>query len=551
MKNDPDQVMSKTQVRRIEQYKDRWSSYGANTGILEISEKLSPRELKKYEIFHDYDEKFLEKISADVSILKWQKNITLFEEGSYLDLAFFIIQGQVEVYLTRVKDLEASRLSMPLFDPHRTVTIDAGAEPKGRVFEDSIYHSQIKKYEGQKTNLVFLSVMDFDLPVGNKLKLAAGEIFGEIGALSGWPQSVTARTVTECEMVQIRVPALRLMKRKSRALKNRIDKIYRDRSLVSHLKGTPILQSCDDAFIARLAKKVELISCDPDEIITTEGEPVDALYIVRSGFVKLCQKLGEDNIVVSYLSKGMTLGEEGLLVEGLDTWQFSASSVEYSEVVKIARADFEQIIATYPGIEKSLWASTVSRIEETGYVKKNIDQSEFIETALNEGLVQGSSIFVIDLNVCTRCDDCVRACAETHGGLARFVREGDKYDNLLITRACYHCQDPVCLIGCPTGAIHRTNVGDIVAIDDELCIGCKSCANNCPYDAITMYETGEVWPANMIPEGLRGKDRLLATKCDLCYQSPTGPACVRNCPHGCAFRVGSLDEFQELLSGSD
>ena len=145
MKNDPEQVMSKTQVRRIEQYKDRWSSYGANTGILEISEKLSPRELKKYEIFHDYDEKFLEKISADVSILKWQKNITLFEEGSYLDLAFFIIQGQVEVYLTRVKDLEASRLSMPLFDPHRTVTIDAGAEPKGRVFEDSIYHSQSMK----------------------------------------------------------------------------------------------------------------------------------------------------------------------------------------------------------------------------------------------------------------------------------------------------------------------------------------------------------------------------------------------------------------------
>ena len=186
MKNDPDKVMSKTQFRRIEQYKDRWSSYGANTGILEISEKLSPAELKKYEIFHDYDEKFLEKISADVSIVKWQQNITLFEEGSYLDLAFHIVQGHVEVYLTKVKDLEASRLSMPLFDPHRAVTIDASAEPKSRVFEDSIYHSQIKKYESQKTNLVFLSVMDFDLPVGNKLKLGPGEIFGEIGALSGW-----------------------------------------------------------------------------------------------------------------------------------------------------------------------------------------------------------------------------------------------------------------------------------------------------------------------------------------------------------------------------
>ena len=79
MKDDPNEVMSKTQFRRIEQYKDRWSSYGANTGILEISEKLSPEELKKYEIFHAYDKKFLEKISADVSIVKWQNNVTLFE----------------------------------------------------------------------------------------------------------------------------------------------------------------------------------------------------------------------------------------------------------------------------------------------------------------------------------------------------------------------------------------------------------------------------------------------------------------------------------------
>ena len=131
------------------------------------------------------------------------------------------------------------------------------------------------------------------------------------------------------------------------------------------------------------------------------------------------------------------------------------------------------------------------------------------------------------------------------------MREGEKYDNLLITRACYHCRDPVCLVGCPTGAIHRTNVGDVVAIDEKLCIGCQSCANNCPYDAITMFDTGEVWPGDMVPQGLRGTKRLLATKCDLCYDTGHGPACVSNCPHGCAFRVGSIEEFQQLLSTNE
>ena len=65
--------------------------------------------------------------------------------------------------------------------------------------------------------------MDFDLAMGSATRLGPGEIFGEIGALSGWPQSVTARTATECRLVQIRVPALRRMKRKSDSLKHRLE----------------------------------------------------------------------------------------------------------------------------------------------------------------------------------------------------------------------------------------------------------------------------------------------------------------------------------------
>ena len=162
--------------------------------------------------------------------------------------------------------------------------------------------------------------------------------------------------------------------------------------------------------------------------------------------------------------------------------------------------------------------------------------------------MQGNSILVMDLDVCTRCDDCVRGCASTHGGRPRFVREGEKYENFLIARSCYHCEDPVCLIGCPTGAIQRANVGEVVMVDDNLCIGCSNCANKCPYDAIIMHDTGEKWGENALPERLRGRDRKVASKCDLCHTAESGPACVNNCPHSCAFRVSSIEDFQELLS---
>ena len=121
--------------------------------------------------------------------------------------------------------------------------------------------------------------------------------------------------------------------------------------------------------------------------------------------------------------------------------------------------------------------------------------------------------------MCTRCDDCVRGCADTHGGRPRFVREGDKYGGFLVARSCYHCEDPVCLVGCPTGAIRRANVGDVVEIEDSLCIGCGACAENCPYDAIVMHETGSKWSEYALPERIRGIDRLVASKCDLRYQA--------------------------------
>ena len=58
----------------------------------------------------------------------------------------------------------------------------------------------------------------------------------------------------------------------------------------------------------------------------------------------------------------------------------------------------------------------------------------------------------------------------------------------MVANACLHCADPVCMIGCPTGAIHRDAFGGEVVINQATCIGCKLCATNCPYEAIRMVE---------------------------------------------------------------
>ena len=540
-------LMDSTARERERLFADRWSAYGTQSGLVQLSDRLAPEALRQYEIFAPYDDAFLEKISPDVTVATWEAGAILFEEGSYLDLAFYIVEGTVDVFLNKQQETAAA----PIFDSTR-IAIDVLPDQQTTqdVYAKTFFLGQVELQtkQAKSDTITYLSSLDFDLPHGQAATLGSGEIFGEIGALNGWPQSVTAHVTAACTLVQIRVPALREMKKKSKAFQERIDTTYRARTLSMQLKSTPLFYGVDEPFIDALTQNVELISCSPGDVVSQEGTPAEALYLVRSGFLKLAQHLGGGDMAVTYLSKGMTLGEVELLIDGIDGWQTTTTSVGFSELVKINRADFERLVQRFPAIERRLWEAAVALIRETGHTRKHLDESELIEFSLAKGLVQGNSILVIDLDVCTRCDDCVRGCESTHGGRPRFVREGEKFGNFLVARSCYHCEDPVCLVGCPTGAIRRANVGEVVEIDDKLCIGCSNCAKKCPYDAIVMHDTGTTWPETALPVWLRGRDRQVASKCDLCYTSEAGPACVNNCPHACAFRVSSLDEFQDLLA---
>lgn len=535
-------VGGKTVMKRIEQYKDRWTSYGLNTGIQDLSDRLTAKQLKQYDLFKSYPDKFLERISPDVSVAVWKEGSVLFEEGAYIDLAFFIISGAVEV--SALPQTKEGTTTLPIFQDNmenEAINVPDEARQTMMMPRQNMAGSDSKK-------ITFLSTMDFDLPAGTAAKLGAGEFFGEIGALSGWPQSVSAKCTETTTLIQVRLPALRMMKHKSKDLKKRLDDVYKKRALFSQLRHTPLFRPCDDHVINHLCRNVSLESHEPGACVTREGEAFDALYLIRSGFLKLTRRVGEGELVTSYLSKGMTLGEVEFLVPDLHCWETTATAVGYVELVQIGKPDLNDLLQQFPSVEGKLWQSAAAKIKAAGFGKRNLDHSEFTRVALETGLIQGNSALIIDLERCTRCDDCVRACAATHGGRPRFIREGHKVANLEIPKSCYHCRDPICLVGCPTGAIHREGTGDLVAIDEDICIGCSTCANNCPYNAIIMHETGETWPDDMIPIGLRGRDRKVASKCDLCMATGHDPACVRNCPQGCASRIGSVNAFEKALS---
>ena len=165
---------------------------------------------------------------------------------------------------------------------------------------------------------------------------------------------------------------------------------------------------------------------------------------------------------------------------------------------------------------------------------------DILEFLVENRTINGTATMLIDMERCTRCDDCVRACASTHENNPRFIRNGPLVGGVMVANACMHCVDPVCMIGCPTGAIHRETLQGQVVINDDTCIGCSTCANSCPYHNIHMVPVRNEDGEPILDESTKAPIQK-ATKCDLCVEQLGGPACARACPHDAMIRADMGD----------
>jgi carbon-monoxide dehydrogenase iron sulfur subunit len=78
--------------------------------------------------------------------------------------------------------------------------------------------------------------------------------------------------------------------------------------------------------------------------------------------------------------------------------------------------------------------------------------------------------------------------------------------------ACRHCEEPLCMKACLTGAL--TQVNGAIVVDQDKCISCYTCIACCPYGTITPAASGVI------------------QKCELCGSQTAAPKCVQGCPNG-------------------
>ena len=147
--------------------------------------------------------------------------------------------------------------------------------------------------------------------------------------------------------------------------------------------------------------------------------------------------------------------------------------------------------------------------------------------------------FYFNADNCIGCHACEAACSEKNDNPAHiafrsvgYVEGGTypDYQRINISMACNHCEDPVCLKGCPTRAYTKFAEYGAVLQDPDICFGCGYCTWVCPYNAPQL-------------DPVKGQ----VTKCNMCVdrlEVGLKPACVSACL-GNALDFGVVENIPE------
>jgi Fe-S-cluster-containing hydrogenase component 2 len=329
-----------------------------------------------------------------------------------------------------------------------------------------------------------------------------------------------------------------------------------------HLKPVGVFRVCSVLTVrdGRPGEKLVPACQHPVQVDGMEVHTVCSTNAVRGLDVqpagKYVNKMVDTQLELLAVKPGRHFGEIGLLsglsdevgalvpaaLRGRRT--ATCTALDHVELVRIDREAFKVLLAE-DAIKGRLIETCGELLARNRAARRQIGHRLGEFTAA--GLYQGQSLLVLDLNKCTRCQECVKACAASHQGVTRLILEGNRFADYLVPSACRSCHDPACLVGCPVDAIHcrpdRPGSKSLAVFVEDHCIGCGLCAYNGPFGSIHMHA-----PAAAAEPGRRiaGVEKV-ATNCDLCESLDGNPRCVHHCLHDAAHRMTGGELARRIL----
>jgi CRP-like cAMP-binding protein/NAD-dependent dihydropyrimidine dehydrogenase PreA subunit len=411
----------------------------------------------------------------DARLLHLEPGDVIFREGQYGGTAYLVLSGSVRVFLSRLMINDPSRdrqrsqsgwlesLTKALGLGRRqkessvpSISVDSRKQPrKGSQAANERIEAEVGyRGEGAETRL-FLQDLPRLLSQHSTSSVEVGELFGEMAAVTRTPRQFTAIAGTECLLLEIRWQGLKLLKQDAN-FRRLLDERYRAEVLRTHLRETPLFRFIPEEHIEQLIDSARLESfgdlewyadyrkrsmaapserIESEPLIAEEGSYATGLWIVRGGFARLSRRQGAGHRTLSYLGKGQIYGLRELAHNYYSPqatplpYQESLRAIGYVDALCIPKQVVAEHVLPFvrradlpPPIHSPRYQFGQPVVDAPlGTAEHNVETG-LLEFLVDQRLMNGQKAMVIDTERCTRCDDCVRACASTHGGQPVFVR---------------------------------------------------------------------------------------------------------------------------------
>ncbi len=374
-----------------------------------------------------------------------------------------------------------------------------------------------------------------------------GDFFGEMGLISGRRRTATIEVSQPCVLIETPAHTMLRLIDTMESVRRTIDEVSLKRAVHIYV-GLSLSQ--DD--LNYLVSDAKIRHYEAGKALFHEGDVPDGLYLIRRGSVTISRMIGGKEVVLSYKSAGNYTGEMALVSD--QPRVATVRAAVNTEAILLESKRVKEILARNPAIRQEMNDSYLKHVEneiQDEAIQAGTDAGNLISFLVQQGIGDATDVLLIDESLCIRCDNCEKACADTHDGTSRLDRKtGPMFDQIRVPSSCRHCENPLCMQDCPPDAISRAVNGEVVIGDN--CIGCGNCVSNCPYDVIQLASIDPNRKRPGIWQWLLGLGEepgktsstpsqnaaKLAVKCDMCNGLNGGPACVRSCPTGAAIRVG-------------
>jgi CRP-like cAMP-binding protein len=179
-------------------------------------------------------------------------------------------------------------------------------------------------------------------------RLPEGAFFGEMAILSGEPRAATVLADGPCELLEIRADVLLELAREHPPIVESLATFYRRRLLANAMATSPLFRPFGRDERAALMGRFRSREVAEGTAVIREGQPADGLYVVLSGTLDVWKRRDGEQVRAGQLREGDVFGEMSCLRKGPAS--ASVSAARKAVLLRLPRADFDELVMTYPQI---------------------------------------------------------------------------------------------------------------------------------------------------------------------------------------------------------